>query len=131
LNQLSIINSPNPRNEGPDDNTLEGGKEEFSPYPKLNETTEAAKRKSGNAAQSNFKSINTLNLTMSTKKKSKKEVDIDQDSRSLYIFSSDNWIRKSLKSLIENPYFEGFIYHMIALNSLLLALDEPVLTDEY
>mmetsp|Transcript_19618 Transcript_19618/g.30232 ORF Transcript_19618/g.30232 Transcript_19618/m.30232 type:complete len:229 (+) Transcript_19618:3065-3751(+) len=30
-----------------------------------------------------------------------------------------------------NSYFAGFIYHMIALNSLLLALDEPKLTDQY
>ncbi len=59
------------------------------------------------------------------RKKSRKEIEIDDLSRSLYIFGSDNWLRMQLKSLIENPYFEGFIYHMIALNSLLLALDEP------
>jgi len=29
-----------------------------------------------------------------------------------------------------NSYFAGFIYHMIALNSLLLALDEPALVDK-
>lgn len=32
---------------------------------------------------------------------------------------------------MSNAYFAGFIYHMIALNSLLLALDEPKLEDEY
>jgi len=36
-----------------------------------------------------------------------------------------------LKSLIENPYFEGYVYHVIALNSLLLALDVPILADQY
>ena len=60
-----------------------------------------------------------------TKTKNKKEIEIDSSSRSLYIFGHDNWLRLQLKYLIENPYFEGFIYHMIALNSLLLALDEP------
>ena len=30
-----------------------------------------------------------------------------------------------------NSYFAGFIYHMIALNSLFLALDEPALEDKY
>ena len=47
------------------------------------------------------------------------------------IFSHDNCLRVLLKNLIENPYFEGFIYHIIALNSLLLALDVPVLDDDY
>ena len=36
-----------------------------------------------------------------------------------------------MKYIIENPYFEGFIYHMIALNSLLLMLDQPILSDVY
>jgi voltage-dependent calcium channel T type alpha-1G len=33
--------------------------------------------------------------------------------------------------MISNTYFAGFIYTLIALNSLLLALDEPQLTDPY
>ena len=66
-----------------------------------------------------------------SKKKQKKSIEIDEDSRSLFIFAHDNPIRVALKSLIENPYFEGFIYHMIALNSLLLALDMPELNDSY
>jgi hypothetical protein len=33
--------------------------------------------------------------------------------------------------MIANQYFANFIYHMIAINSLLLALDEPFLTDPY
>lgn len=49
----------------------------------------------------------------------------------MYILAHDNCLRVALKSLIENPYFEGFIYHMIALNSLLLALDTPILDDPY
>lgn len=58
-------------------------------------------------------------------------MEIDEKSRSLYIFAHDNCFRVFLRNVIENPYFEGFIYHMIALNSLLLALDEPLLEDPY
>jgi hypothetical protein len=36
-----------------------------------------------------------------------------------------------LKAIVENTYFENMIYHLIGLNSLLLALDEPVLEDPY
>jgi hypothetical protein len=36
-----------------------------------------------------------------------------------------------LRNFVANSYFAGFIYHMIALNSVLLTLDEPQLTDEY
>lgn len=66
-----------------------------------------------------------------SKKKQKKTIEIDETSRSLFIFGHDNGFRLFLKRVVENPYFEGFIYHMIALNSLLLALDTPSLKDEY
>lgn len=66
-----------------------------------------------------------------TKKSKRKLIEIDEDSRALYIFGHDNWLRVKLKILLENPYFEGFIYTIIAFNSLLLALEEPVLQDEY
>jgi len=49
----------------------------------------------------------------------------------LFIFAYDNPIRAGLREFISNSYFAGFIYHMIALNSLLLALDEPQLKDDY
>ena len=52
-------------------------------------------------------------------------------SRSLYVFTIKNPIRKNLRNLVANSYFAGFIYHMIALNSLFLALDEPALEDKY
>ena len=45
------------------------------------------------------------------------------------MFTYDNPIRRFLRDVISNSYFAGFIYHMIALNSLLLALDEPALED--
>jgi len=42
---------------------------------------------------------------------------------SLCIFSYENPIRAVLRDLTEHVYFAGFIYHIIGLNSLLLALD--------
>jgi len=51
--------------------------------------------------------------------------------KSLFIFKYDNPIRAVLRDVISNSYFAGFIYHMIALNSLLLALDMPQLTDSF
>ena len=50
---------------------------------------------------------------------------------SLFIFSYENPIRTVLRDLTEHAYFAGFIYHIIGLNSLLLALDEPSLEDPY
>lgn len=50
---------------------------------------------------------------------------------SLYVFSWDNPIRSVFRDFISNSYFAGFIYHAIALNSLLLALDMPQLEDPY
>ena len=65
------------------------------------------------------------------KSKKKTITEFEEGSRSLCIFSHDNSFRIWLKNFTENSYFEGFIYHMIALNSLLLMLDEPILTDDY
>jgi len=40
-------------------------------------------------------------------------------------------VRISCGKLVENPYFESFIFNLIGLNSLFLALEEPILTDVY
>ena len=65
------------------------------------------------------------------KKSKKKSIEIDESSSSLFIFAHDNAFRLWLKSFIENPFFEGFIFHIIAFNSLLLALDEPTLDNKF
>lgn len=57
--------------------------------------------------------------------------DETQQGYSLFIFSPTNPLRIFLRDFVQNNYFAGFIYHMIALNSLLLALDEPQLSDPY
>ena len=66
-----------------------------------------------------------------SKKKDKKSIDISEAGRSLYILGPDNCLRLTIKSLVENEYFENFIYHMIALNSLYLSIDSPSLNDPY
>lgn len=78
-----------------------------------------------------IKTMSNRAISQGKKKSQGKIIEIDQDSRSLFIFSHDNCLRIFLKSLIENPYFEGYVYHVIALNSLLLALDVPTLEDTY
>jgi len=40
-------------------------------------------------------------------------------------------VRKFLAKLVDNPYFEEAIYWLIGINSMLLMLDEPILTDKY
>ena len=54
-----------------------------------------------------------------------------QIGNALFIFAPDNIFRVWLRDFVSNSYFAGFIYHMIALNSLLLAIDEPQLSDPY
>ena len=49
----------------------------------------------------------------------------EQLGNSLLCFGPENGLRLFLKAMIHNSYFAGFIYHMIALNSLLLILDSP------
>lgn len=64
-------------------------------------------------------------------RKRKKDSVITMAGRSLFIFSETNPIRKFLRSVVENEYFDNFVLHLIGLNSILLTLDEPVLTDPY
>jgi hypothetical protein len=49
---------------------------------------------------------------------------------SLYIFHYKNPIRRALATMIEFPYFEELIYWLIGINSMLLALDEPIIETE-
>lgn len=58
-------------------------------------------------------------------------IDLHEDSKALFVFGHKHPLRVGLKHIVENSYFENFIYHCIAFNSLLLALDEPALEDPY
>lgn len=61
----------------------------------------------------------------------KKKNDPNREGKSLMIFEYDNWLRSSLRGVVSSVYFANFIYTLIAMNSLLLMLDEPKLTDRY
>ena len=78
--------------------------------------------KANDAGKSNFNDNQSQGLN---------DDDQQPHGKSLYIFAYNNPLRKFLRNVIANQYFANFIYHMIAINSLLLALDEPFLTDPY
>jgi hypothetical protein len=76
---------------------------------------------------SNSESVTNYSKSQTKKSQSKKKISsvFNIQGRSLFIFGQDSRIRKALKSLLQHAYFENFIYHLIALNSVTLALDEP------
>ena len=51
--------------------------------------------------------------------------------RSLFCLAKNSKIRLYLKAFIEHSYFENFIYHMIGLNTFILAINEPTNLDPY
>lgn len=53
------------------------------------------------------------------------------EGKSLYLFSEKNWLRIKVSRFCENPYFEYVILYLIALNSILMALDTPILEDKF
>lgn len=66
-----------------------------------------------------------------TKSKKKRANALELEGNSLGCIAPDNCLRLFLAELVQNPYFEQFILHLIGLNSLFMALEEPVLTDKY
>lgn len=76
----------------------------------------------------------TTTLKASTSKLVKKKKRLNEiiiDGKSLGLISEENKVRIKVGKFIENPYFEAFIFNLIGLNSLFLALDEPTLSDKY
>jgi hypothetical protein len=53
------------------------------------------------------------------------------EGRSLFLFKKDNKFRHILLVVVEHKYFEDFIYHLIAMNSVLLLINYPLITDPY
>lgn len=53
------------------------------------------------------------------------------EGRSLFLFKKDNAFRHFLLIIVEHKYFEDFIYHLIAMNSVLLLINYPLITDDY
>ena len=73
-----------------------------------------------------------MNLSESVKIGQQADEEEEEElGNSLFIFSPTNPLRVFLRNFIMNSYFAGFIYHMIALNSMLLSLDEPKLEDPF
>ena len=64
-------------------------------------------------------------------KKKKRMNEIIIDGNSLGCIPETNTIRIWIGALCENPYFESFIFNLIGLNSLTLALEEPTVTNPY
>ena len=64
-------------------------------------------------------------------KKKKRLNEIIIDGNALGCISETNRCRIKLGKFAENPYFESFVLHLIGLNSLFLALEEPTVTDKY
>lgn len=67
----------------------------------------------------------------SFKKKNKNATILIVTGKSLYLLGENNKFRLLLKEIMEHPYFENLIFHFIALNSILLALDAPILTEVF
>ena len=64
-------------------------------------------------------------------KKKKRLNEIIIDGNALGCIPETNKCRIYLGKFAENPYFEAFIFNLIGLNSLFLAIEEPTMTDEY
>lgn len=47
------------------------------------------------------------------------------------MFAPGNKLRVIFTTIVEHRYFEDFIYHLIAMNSLLLMINSPTITDPY
>jgi len=78
----------------------------------------------------NFKS--SMKWHVNKAKKRKRTINqLIIEGKSLYLFSETNWLRLKVCEFCENPYFEYFILYLIAMNSLLMAIDAPILKDPY
>lgn len=64
-------------------------------------------------------------------KKKKRLNEIIIDGKALGCIPETNACRIKLGKFAENPYFETFIFNLIGLNSLFLAIQQPTLEDEY
>lgn len=64
-------------------------------------------------------------------KKKKRLNEILVTGNSLMCIPENNKVRIALGKFCENPYFEAFIFNLIGLNSLFLALEEPIVTNTY
>lgn len=78
----------------------------------------------------NYKSSMKWNKQLVTRKR-KTFNQLVIEGKSLCLFGEKNWLRLKICAFCENPYFEFVILYLIALNSILMALDSPTLEDPY
>ena len=64
-------------------------------------------------------------------KKKKRINEIIIDGKALGCIPETNKARIFLGKVAENPYFEAFVFNLIGLNSLFLAIEEPTLNEPY
>ena len=72
-----------------------------------------------------------VSKTTTILKKKKRMNEIIIDGNSLGCIPETSKIRIALGKFCENPYFEAFIFNLIGINSLFLALEEPTMTNNY
>ena len=51
--------------------------------------------------------------------------------KSFYILSKDSEFMRQLALFLDNSYFESIIYNLIALNAVILMIDDPIVKNEY
>ena len=49
----------------------------------------------------------------------------------MFLFKKDNRFRVLVRDFLEHKYFDDFIYNLIGMNSLLLLINYPTITDDY
>ena len=65
----------------------------------------------------------TLNITQYRRKSINRNMSLAGNA--MFIFKENSSIRHFLKDFISHPYFDQFIYSVIGVSSIILALDEP------
>lgn len=54
-----------------------------------------------------------------------KNLDVKIIGRSLFCFSSDNWLRRGCESFVKYRHYDNMILVLIAISTILLTLDNP------
>ena len=78
-----------------------------------------------------LRALHVPSPNMLPRRRKKKQAEYVIEGKSLFLFGPESKVRQVLKEFIAHPYFENLIYYMIAMNSILLALDEPALDNGY
>jgi len=86
-------------------------------------------RRSSRAEAKKLEAINAKRDKLDKLMNSKTEPKMTLTGKALYIFAVDNPIRQFGYSILKHPYYDEFIYALIAASSLVLAFDEPNISE--